>query len=155
MRHAAVNPALSTAHSPPTLAVQADVHDAVLDLHVAAQVSLEVELAGAVRALEWLAACVQVHVAQQVVHAVEGLPAHLEQGGYQGAVGSPSWPIYPHHTQHTVPSSAQPPAVAVPQPPSPLSVAQRYSLSSFKPPIPASLHPKPSRPRQAPAIPCT
>lgn len=77
MRHAAVNPALSTAHSPPTLAVQADVHDAVLDLHVPAQVSLEVELAGAVRALEWLAACVQVHMTQQVVHAVEGLPAHL------------------------------------------------------------------------------
>lgn len=107
MHHAAVNPALSTAHSPPTLAVQADVHDAVLDLHVPAQVSLEVELAGAVRALEWLAACVQVHMTQQVVHAVEGLPAHLEQEGYQRAVGSPpSWLIYPCCTQHAVPSSA-------------------------------------------------
>lgn len=97
MRHAAVNPALSTVDSPPTLAVQADVHDAMLDLHVPAQVSLEVELAGAVRALEWLAACVQVHMTQQVVHAVEGLPAHLEQGGYQRAVGRslPSWQIYP------------------------------------------------------------
>lgn len=84
MRHAAVNPALSTAHSPPTLAVQADVHDAMLDLHVPAQVPLEVELAGAVWALEWLAACVQVHMTQQVVHAVEGLPAHLEQGGTRG-----------------------------------------------------------------------
>lgn len=67
--------------SPPTLAVQADVHDAVLDLHVAAQVPLEVELAGAVWALEGLAACVQVHVAQQVVHAVEGLAAHLQRPG--------------------------------------------------------------------------
>lgn len=78
MRHAGVIPALSIAHSPPTLAVQADVHDAMLDLHVPAQVALEVELAGAVGALEGLAAGVQVHVAQQVVHAVEGLPAHLE-----------------------------------------------------------------------------
>lgn len=84
MRHAAVIPALSTAHSPPTLAVQADVHDAVLDLHVPAQVSLEVELAGAVRALERLAARVQVHVAQQVVHAIEGLPTHLEREGSRG-----------------------------------------------------------------------
>lgn len=78
MSHDGTAPALSTAHGPPTLAVQADVHDAVLDLHVPAQVALEVKLAGAVGALEGLAARVQVHVAQQVVHAVEGLPAHLE-----------------------------------------------------------------------------
>lgn len=68
----------STAQGPPTLAVQTDVHDTMLDLHVPAQVALEVKLAGAVGALEGLAACVQMHVAQQVVHAVEGLPAHLE-----------------------------------------------------------------------------
>lgn len=61
----------------PTLAVQADVHHPVLDLHVPAQVALQVELAGAVGTLEGLAPCVQVHVAQQVVHAVEGLPADL------------------------------------------------------------------------------
>lgn len=108
MRHAAVIPALSTAHSPPTLAVQADVHDAMLDLHVPAQVPLEVELAGAVWALERLAARVQVHVAQQVVHAVEGLPAHLEHGGDQKAVGS--WlvgstsRVPPPHAQHSAPS---------------------------------------------------
>lgn len=78
MCHDSTAPALSTACGPPTLAVQADVHDAVLDLHVPAQVALEVKLAGAVGALEGLAARVQVHVAQQVVHAVEGLPAHLE-----------------------------------------------------------------------------
>lgn len=58
------------------MALGGDVH-AVFDLHVATQVALEVELAGAVRALEGLAAGVQVHVAQQVVHSVEGLAAHL------------------------------------------------------------------------------
>lgn len=68
---------LSTVHDPHTLAVQADIHDAMLDLHVPAQIALEVELAGAVGALEGLAARMQVHVAQQVVHAIEGLPAHL------------------------------------------------------------------------------
>lgn len=78
MCHEGTTPGPSTARGPPTLAVQADVHDAVLDLHVPAQVALEVKLAGAVGALEGLAARVQVHVAQQVVHAVEGLPAHLE-----------------------------------------------------------------------------
>lgn len=113
MRQAAVIPALSTAHSPPTLAVQADVHDAMLDLHVPAQVSLEVELAGAVWALERLAACMQVHMAQQVVHAVEGLPAHLEWGRHQRAVGSlPSYPIYYHHlsraTLHPPPTARSP-----------------------------------------------
>lgn len=61
----------------PTLAVQADVHHSVLDLHVPAEVALQVELAGAVGTLEGLAASVQVHVPQQVVHAVEGLPADL------------------------------------------------------------------------------
>ena len=78
MRHDRTAPAPSSACGPPTLAVQADVHDAVLDLHVPAQVALEVELAGAVGALEGFATRVKVHVAQQVVHAVEGLPAHLE-----------------------------------------------------------------------------
>lgn len=78
MCHVGIIPALSIALGPPTLAVQADVHDAMLDLHVPAQVALEIKLAGAVGALEGLAARVQVHVTQQVVHAVEGLPAHLE-----------------------------------------------------------------------------
>lgn len=78
---------------PPTLAVQADVHDAMLDLHVPAQVALEVKLAGAVGALEGLAARVQVHVAQQVVHAVEGLPTHLQHTGLaSGARGEPALP---------------------------------------------------------------
>ena len=78
MRRDRTAPAPSTARGPPTLAVQADVHDAMLHLHVPAQVALEVELAGAVWALEGFATRVKVHVAQQVVHAVEGLPAHLE-----------------------------------------------------------------------------
>lgn len=86
-------PAPSTARGPPTLAVQADVHDTVLDLHVPAQVSLEVELAGAVGALEGLAARVQMHVAQQVVHAIEGLPTHLEHSGrHPQPAGSPPCP---------------------------------------------------------------
>lgn len=78
MWHDSATPVPPTACGPPTLAVQADVHDAMLDLHVPAQVALEVKLARAVRALEGFAARVQVHVAQQVVHSVEGLPAHLE-----------------------------------------------------------------------------
>lgn len=69
---------LPTVWGSPTLAVQADVHDTMFDLHVSAQVAFEVELAGAVGALEGLAARVQMHVTQQVVHAVEGLPTHLQ-----------------------------------------------------------------------------
>lgn len=49
----------------------------MFDLHVSAEVPLQVELAGAVRALERLAAGVEVHVSQEVVHSVEGLAAHL------------------------------------------------------------------------------
>lgn len=78
------------------MAVQADVHDTVLDLHVPAQVSLEVELARAVGALEGLAARVQVHVAQQVVHPVEGFPAHLEHTRrHPQPTGSPGLPPPP------------------------------------------------------------
>lgn len=73
----------------PTLAVQADVHHPVLDLHVPAQVALQVELAGAVGALEGLAPGVQVHVPQQVVHAVEGLPADLRAAFRGSARASP------------------------------------------------------------------
>lgn len=53
------------------------VHDAVFDFHVSTQVALQVELAGAVRALEGLAASVEMHVAEEVVHSVKRLPAHL------------------------------------------------------------------------------
>lgn len=49
----------------------------MLDLHVPAEVALQVELAGAVQALEGLAARMEVHVSQQVVHSVKGLPTHL------------------------------------------------------------------------------
>lgn len=46
-------------------------------LHVSTEVALQIELAGAVRTLEGFAAGVKVHVSQQVIHSVEGLPAHL------------------------------------------------------------------------------
>lgn len=69
------------------MAVQADVHHPVLDLHVPAEVALQVELAGAVGALEGLAASVQVHVPQQVVHAVEGFPTDLPAACPQSAPG--------------------------------------------------------------------
>lgn len=49
----------------------------MFDLHVSAEVALQVELAGAVRALEGLAAGVEMHVAEEVVHSVERLSAHL------------------------------------------------------------------------------
>lgn len=57
----------------------------MLDLHVSAEVSLQVELAGAVRALERLAACVEVHVSEEIVHSVEGLSAHLRGKGMASA----------------------------------------------------------------------
>lgn len=106
-------PGPSTARGPPTLAVQADVHDAVLDLHVPAQVALEVELAGAVGALEGLAARVQVHVAQQVVHAVEGLPAHLQHtAGTVSPQGNP--PSRSPAPAHLCGPAAVPPTTASP-----------------------------------------
>ena len=49
----------------------------MFDLHVSAEVALQVELAGAVRALEGLAAGMEMHVAEEVVHSVERLPAYL------------------------------------------------------------------------------
>lgn len=56
----------------------------MFDLHVPAEVALQVELAGAVRALEGLAAGVEVHVAEEVVHSVERLPAHLTHKEHHG-----------------------------------------------------------------------
>lgn len=49
----------------------------MFDLHMSTEVALQVELAGAVRALEGLAASVEMHVAEEVVHSVERLSAHL------------------------------------------------------------------------------
>lgn len=51
----------------------------MFDLHVPAEVSLQVELTGAVRTLEGLAASVEMHVAQQVVHSVKRLATYLEK----------------------------------------------------------------------------
>lgn len=90
LRHA--EPSTAPARLTPTLTVQTDVHHAMLDLHVPAQVAFQVELAGAVGALEGLAARVQVHVAQQVVHAVEGLPADLQQRSGVSRVLQPPTP---------------------------------------------------------------
>lgn len=53
------------------MSIYCGVHNAVLNFHVSTQVALQVELAGAVRALEGLAASVEVHVAKQIVHSVE------------------------------------------------------------------------------------
>lgn len=60
------------------MSIYRGVHDAVFDFHVSTQVALQVELAGAVRALEGLAASVEMHVAEEVVHSVKRLPAHLK-----------------------------------------------------------------------------
>lgn len=62
-----------------TLSLRRDVHP-VLDLHVSAEVPLQVELTGTVRTLEGLAASVEMHVAQQVVHSVKRLATHLGGG---------------------------------------------------------------------------
>lgn len=64
-----------------TMSIYCGVHDAVFDFHVSAQVALQVELAGAVRALEGLAASVEMHVAEEVVHSVKRLSAHLKDTG--------------------------------------------------------------------------
>lgn len=48
-------------------------------LHVSTQVTLQIELAGAVRTLEGFATGMKVHVTQQVIHSVEGLPTHLQE----------------------------------------------------------------------------
>lgn len=53
-----------------------DVHP-MFDLHVPAEVPLQVELTGAVRTLKGLIAGMEMHVAQQVVHSIEGLPTDL------------------------------------------------------------------------------
>ena len=58
----------------------------MLDFHVATQVALQVEFAGAVRTLEGLAAGVKVHVSQEVVHSVERLAAHLRTNKYKNTV---------------------------------------------------------------------
>lgn len=57
--------------------MQAALHNPMLDLHVARQVALQCELAGAVEALEGFAVRVQVHMAHEVVHAVELFPTKL------------------------------------------------------------------------------
>lgn len=62
-----------------TLRVEAPLHDPVLHFHVARQVPLQGELAGAVEALEGFAVGVQVHVAHEVVHPVEFLPTKLSR----------------------------------------------------------------------------
>lgn len=51
----------------------------MLDLHVPAEVPLQVKLTGAVRTLEGLVAGMEMHVAQQVVHSVKGLATHLQK----------------------------------------------------------------------------
>lgn len=53
-----------------TLSLWGYVH-AMLDLHVSTEVTLQVESAGAVRALKWLAAGMEMHVAQKIIHSVE------------------------------------------------------------------------------------
>ena len=55
----------------------------MFDLHVSAEVPLQVKLGGAVRTLEGFGAGVEVHVTQQVVHSVERLPAHLEKSKHE------------------------------------------------------------------------
>ena len=69
-----------------TLSIGRAVQDSMLDFHVATQVALQVEFAGAVRTLEGLAAGVKVHVSQEVVHSVERLAAHLRTNKYKNTV---------------------------------------------------------------------
>lgn len=44
---------------------------AVFDLHVPTEVTLQVESAGAVRALKRLAASMEMHVTQKIIHSVK------------------------------------------------------------------------------------
>ena len=50
----------------------------MFDFHVAGEISLQSELAGAVEALKGPAVRVQVHMAHQVMHSVELLPTQLK-----------------------------------------------------------------------------
>lgn len=51
----------------------------MLNLHVPAEVPLQVELTGAVGTLEGLTASMEMHMAQQVVHSVKRLATYLDK----------------------------------------------------------------------------
>lgn len=53
------------------MSIYCGVHNAMLNFHMSTQVALQVELTGAIRALEGLAASMEVHVSKQIVHPIE------------------------------------------------------------------------------------
>ncbi len=59
-----------------TLPIWRDIHS-MFDLHVPAKISLQVKFTRAVCTLEGFTACMEVHMAQKVVHSVKWLSAHL------------------------------------------------------------------------------
>lgn len=59
-----------------TLSIWRDVHS-MFDLHVSAKISLQVKFTRAVCTLEGFTSCMQVHVAQEVVHSVKWFSTHL------------------------------------------------------------------------------
>lgn len=61
----------------------------MFDLHVSAEVALQVELAGAVRTLEGLAASMEMHVTEEVVHSVKRLATYLETRAEQSVHPAP------------------------------------------------------------------
>lgn len=53
-----------------TLSIWRDVHS-MFDLHVSAKISLQVKFTRTACTLEGFTACMEVHVAQEVVHSVK------------------------------------------------------------------------------------
>lgn len=51
----------------------------MFDLHMPTEVTLQVESAGAVRTLKWLAASMEMHVTQEIIHSVKRLSTNLEK----------------------------------------------------------------------------
>lgn len=43
----------------------------MFDLHVTTEVALQIESAGAVRTLKWLAASMEMHVTEKIIHSVK------------------------------------------------------------------------------------
>lgn len=83
-----------------TMSLYRGIHDPVFDLHMSAEVALQVELAGAVRTLEGLAAGVEMHVAEEVVHSVEGLATHLPDDSTIVSTSSQWEPLCLHVSFH-------------------------------------------------------
>lgn len=68
-----------------TLSIWRDVHS-MFDLHVSAKIPLQVKFTWAVCTFEGFTACMEVHVAQEVVHSVKWFSTHLSNAKIKRAL---------------------------------------------------------------------